>query len=106
MEGRTVLLNDEALGSKGPDDNIDAVARLYESSFIGEGHPIHFAGLWRAALTQLADLFERGHNQLNTGARIDQRWLAFLVIEGLCLLSIEHTIAETNDLTGLRRSYG
>src|SRR6516165_9649169 len=95
-------LHNKSLRVKTSDNNIHVVAFFNLATFIGKGHPVNLAGFRRAALSQLADLFERRNHQFYASLRIDQTRLEFFVIKNLGLLGIQHAIAESDDFAGFR----
>ncbi len=74
------LFHYKAIGMKLADDHVYPISSLYCSTWIGERHPVGFAGFRCAALAQLAYLFERWDDQYRVRVRRDKLWFDLFVV--------------------------
>ena len=96
------LLDDESSHVEVADHDVHAVAGLDLPSTVGEGHPVGLTGFdFAGRLTQLANLFHGGDDQLQTALGAIQLRIQLLVHEGLGFHRIEDAIGKANQLSGL-----
>jgi hypothetical protein len=89
-------LHDEPLSPEVADHHVYSVSALYVSAGIRKCHPVGLADLRRAALPQLADLFERRDYQLHTCLLIDQDRVNLLVIQRLRFIRVDYSPCKSN----------
>ena len=100
------LLDDESSHVEVADHDVHTVARLDLPSTVGEGHPVGLTGFdFAGRLTQLANLFHGGDDQLQTALGAIQLRIQLLVHEGLGFHRIEDAIAESDHDAGFDRSH-
>src|SRR5204863_7474827 len=75
------LIHHQSVSSKSPNHHAYTVSPFHQPAFVRERHPVGLTRLGCAALTQLPDLFERRHHQLDLGLRVDQERFSLLIVE-------------------------